>query len=87
MTSSRDFITHLQDNSSRRGVTQASGASHNEYFVDLLFEAEPCFISKAAFHLMELVHQILEVWLSSINSGVSSLGKSAVQTNSVVINL
>ncbi|CAA6670542.1 unnamed protein product [Spirodela intermedia] len=47
------------DNSSR-SVTQASGVSNNEYIVNLLFEAEACFISKAAFHLMELVHQILK---------------------------
>ncbi|CAA7407613.1 unnamed protein product [Spirodela intermedia] len=38
----------------------ASGVSNNEYIVNLLFEAEACFISKAAFHLMELVHQILK---------------------------
>ena len=53
-------MIHIQD-SSARTVTLDSGVSNNEYFVELLFGQEACFVSKAAVHLMKLVHQVLKV--------------------------
>uniref|UniRef100_A0A1D1YJI3 Centromere/kinetochore protein zw10 n=1 Tax=Anthurium amnicola TaxID=1678845 RepID=A0A1D1YJI3_9ARAE len=59
-----DFTFSVDDD--LKGAMHAFGVAKNKYVVDLLFQPETCFVSKAAFHLMELVHQTLkDVCLSS----------------------
>lgn len=73
----------LQENMSSVSLQASDGGENCVSVVDLLFQPDKCLVSKAVFHLMDLVHRALKVcWLYYYKTILFSLHK---ETRSIIL--